>query len=365
MKQLDDKIFSIISHDLKSPFNSLLGFTKLLKDNFDKYDDKKKKQIIDILYKTSLDAHRLADNLVLWRYAQTGQLNFRSEKIVLFEFVNASIERLKKHAESKGITLSNEVFDNVIVEGDREMLAAIIHNLVSNAIKYTSKNGKVEIKAEKKSSTIEIQVLDNGVGVPEEIQKELFTLNKETVRIGTDNEKGSGLGLVISKLLVEKHEGKIGFKSKVLQGSTFYFTIPIKEELTKKLSNSKTNDAEKPTILIAEDDDANYLLLDTLLNDYSFDFDIIHVVNGKEAVTVANEIPDISLVLMDMNMPIMDGYKATAIIKEKHPNLPIIAQTAYTSREDKEKAITAGCDDIISKPIDVEKLYLIIKKLLG
>ena len=365
MKRIDDKIFSIISHDLKSPFNSLIGFTKLLKDNYDKYDDIKKKQIIDILYKTSLDAHRLSENLVLWRHAETDQLNFRPESVVLVDFVNTSIQNLAKHLEKKNITITNEIPDSTIVEADKEMLSSILSNLLSNAVKYTSKNGVVVIKSEKKSSFVEIQIHDNGVGVPKEIQENLFTISKDVIRIGTDNEKGSGLGLAITKALVEKQGGKVWINEALSQGACFAFTLPeaIVESKEKTIPNrSKTS--EKPTILITEDDETNYFLLETLLNDFNLDLDVIHVVNGKEAVTAANEIPDISLILMDMKMPIMDGYEATRLIKQKHPNMPIIAQTAYTSREERERAMVAGCDDIIAKPIDVKELHAIIMKLL-
>ncbi len=365
MKQIDDKIFSVISHDLKSPFNSLLGFTQLLKDNYDKYDTAKQKQIIAILHKTTVDAYRLVDNLLLWWRSQRDQLDFRPEKIKLADFIATSIVKLLETAETKEIVVLNEVPEDMTVMADKEMLVAIIYNLVSNAIKYTSKKGEVCIKARKTLTSIEIQVQDNGVGIPEEVRQKLFTFDKKVIRIGTANEKGAGLGLSISKALVEKHKGHIWAEDETTGGTSFYFSIPIDNDSKKLNVKTKSKTMHKPTILIAEDDEANYLLLDTLLSDYDLELEIIHVINGEEAVRVAHDIPDISLVLMDMKMPIMDGYEATKKIKERHPELPIIAQTAYTSREDREKAISAGCDAVISKPIDAEVLYYKIKGLLG
>ncbi len=364
MKSLDDQLFSVISHDLKSPFNSLIGFTELLKNNFEKYDDSKKKQIIDILHKTTLDAYRLVDNLLLWWRSDRDQLNFSPEKIVLYDFVNKNMEEFKKVAAGKEIVLHNQIPDDIIVEADKEMLRAIVLNLISNAIKYTSKKGEVWVKAVKTPSSLEIVVQDTGVGIPEEIKDKLFTFDKEVVRIGTANEKGTGLGLAICKTLVEKHGGSIRIQE-AQSGAIFVFSLPVntfKSEENNTAGNFVKN--KKTTILIAEDDEANYFLLDTLLKEYDMELEVIHVANGKEAVTVANTIPDISLILMDMKMPIMDGYEATLLIKEMHPDLPIIAQTAYTSREDKEKSFDAGCDAIISKPIDAAKLHEKIMDLL-
>lgn len=363
MKNIDDQLFSVLSHDLKSPFNSLLGFTQLLKDNYDKYDDTKKKQIIDILHKTSVDAYRLIDNLLLWWHLQKNQLDFRIEKIVLHTFVEASLKKLIKDANKKEISLQNSIPKDVIVTADKEMLQIILYNLLSNAIKYTSTNGYVLIQAQQKQSAIELLIQDNGVGIPDDIKDKIFTFDKKVIRMETANEKGTGLGLVITKALVDKHKGNIQLLE-TQKGAKFCVSIPNESIIKDTKAESENQEiTQVPTILIAEDDEANYFLIDALLQEFDLELEVMHVKNGQEAVTVVSSIP-VSLVLMDMKMPIMDGYEATKIIKDKFPNLPIIAQTAYNTRNKKEKAFASGVDAIIPKPIDAKELYSKIVELL-
>ena len=175
----------------------------------------------------------------------------------------------------------------------------------------------------------------------------------------------------IAKENVELMGGKINLISKKGKGSTFYVTIPYKPANLKQENNNLNNQKQKTlnkqynyTVLIVEDEEVNYLYIDALLESNKLNLKTLHSKNGKEAVEMCKQNPEINLVLMDLKMPIMNGYEATKRIKKTRPNLLIIAQTAYSSKDDKEKAITAGCDDFISKPISKEALNKLINKYL-
>lgn len=228
-----DKFFSIIAHDLKSPFNSMLGFSEILNKNFDKYNTEKKKRFIWIINEGLQNTLKLLDNLLHWSQSQKGIINFNPEEINLYLTVKEISDLLNQSAENKSIKLINQLALNIYVDADKDMLSTIIRNLLSNAIKYTHRYGEITIKTflvpdENNIQYLGISVSDTGVGIPKEIQSKLFDISENTSMQGTENEKGTGLGLILCKEFVEKHGGKIWLESEIDKGSTFYFTIPIK-----------------------------------------------------------------------------------------------------------------------------------------
>ena len=228
-----DKFFSIIAHDLKSPFNSMLGFSEILYESFDEYSSEEKKRFIRIIYDGLQNTLKLLENLLQWSLSQMGAINFNPEKINLYLKAKEICDLLMQSAENKSIKLINQSALNIYVDADIDMLATIIRNLLSNAIKYTHKYGKITIKTflvpdENNIQYVGISVSDTGVGIPKEIQSKLFEIGENTSMKGTDNEKGTGLGLILCKEFVEKHGGKIWLESEIDKGSTFYFTIPGK-----------------------------------------------------------------------------------------------------------------------------------------
>lgn len=226
--QTKDKFFSIIAHDLRSPFNAMLGFSDILVNNFDKYDDKKKKKIVGIIRQNVQQTYKLLENLLTWSRLQRGIINFKPTKENLYYLSAGVIELLKQTAESKSITLKNEIPNDIFIKADINMLSAILRNLISNAVKFTQKDGEVKIKAKEKQDFIEIIIEDNGIGISPEIQSKLFKITENVSTVGTENEKGTGLGLILCKEFVEKHGGKIQMKSKIGKGSKFSFIIPRK-----------------------------------------------------------------------------------------------------------------------------------------
>jgi hypothetical protein len=228
-----DKFFSIIAHDLKSPFNSMLGFSDILNKEFDNYDANEQKKFIGIINTSLQNTHKLLENLLLWSLSQRGGIDFKPKKTNLFLLTYEVNEILKHLAENKLIKLINQIDENIYVEADKNMLSTVIRNLVSNAIKFTAKNGKIIISSnvmttDKKQQIVEISVKDTGVGISSEIQSKLFDIGKDTSTKGTENENGTGLGLILCKEFVEYHGGKIWVESEIGKGSIFYFSIPLK-----------------------------------------------------------------------------------------------------------------------------------------
>ncbi|MCD4772710.1 MAG: PAS domain S-box protein, partial [Bacteroidales bacterium] len=226
-----DKFFSIIAHDLRSPFNTMLGFSELLNEEFDEHSTEEKKKFIGIIYEGLQNTLKLLDNLLYWARSQKGTIVYNPEKINLYLKAKETYDFLNQSAEKKSIKLINQIAENVYVEADIDMLATIIRNLFSNAIKYTHKYGKITIKTflvpdENNIQYVGISVSDTGVGIPKEMQSKLFDIGENTSMQGTENETGTGLGLILCKEFVEKHGGKIWVESEIDKGSTFYFTIP-------------------------------------------------------------------------------------------------------------------------------------------
>lgn len=222
-----DKLFSIIAHDLKSPFNSIIGLSEIIKNEAAELDAANIEQYAGAIYSTSLQTFRLLENLLDWARIQQSQMIFRPVSIVLKEVVEEVIELLIEMANSKRIDLINCVSDQIIVSADQDMLKTILRNLVSNALKFTSTNGKVEIRAISRPDKIEITVNDTGTGIKKDDLDKLFKIGSNCSQQGTQNEKGTGLGLILCREFVEKHGGRIWVESEVGKGSSFSFTLPI------------------------------------------------------------------------------------------------------------------------------------------
>lgn len=220
-----DKFFSIIAHDLKSPFNSISGLSEIIKSEARELDIATIEQYAGIINSTSLQTFRLLENLLDWARLQQSQIVFRPVLVVLKEIVDEVFELMIDKAQSKKIELLNFIPDQLIISADQDMLKTILRNLVSNALKFSFANGKIEIKAIMRPDEIEIQVKDTGTGIMKEDCDQLFKVGSFLSETGTENEKGTGLGLILCKEFVEKHGGRIWVESEIGKGSTFIFTI--------------------------------------------------------------------------------------------------------------------------------------------
>jgi two-component system, sensor histidine kinase and response regulator len=224
-----DKLFSIIAHDLKSPFNSILGFTRILLDGLHEHDLEKTEYLLGLINSVSKQTYNLLENLLTWARAQTGNVEFDPEKLSVKPVILDIIEFFEPIGKVKNISLNYFQSDELVVYADRNMLQAILRNLISNAIKFTNTGGKVYIYVVETPGRAEITVQDTGIGMNKKSRDSLFSIESGHSSPGTQNEKGSGLGLILCKEFAEKHGSSIKVESEPGKGSRFTFTLPYPE----------------------------------------------------------------------------------------------------------------------------------------
>lgn len=226
LNQGKDKFFSILSHDLRSPFNSLIGFTDLLIKNFDDFSNDEIKSISSNIHNSLRHLYELIENILQWSGLQTGKIPYKPETLNLKRITDQVINLLNGSAVKKNILLSSTVADNLFVNADRTMLFSILQNLISNSLKFTNTGGEINVYAVNEDKFYRVYVKDNGIGMkPEEMEK-LFKLDASISKSGTSGEKGTGLGLLLCKELTEKNGGRIWVESVYGKGTTFIFTVP-------------------------------------------------------------------------------------------------------------------------------------------
>lgn len=221
-----DKFFSIIAHDLKNPFNAIIGFSNILLEQVQEKDYEGIEEYARIIQNSSQRAMDLLMNLMEWSRSQTGRLEFNPEPIEIVALINEIAEQSNDAARQKSIAILRELPDKTIVYADKAMISTILRNLISNAVKFTNPGGQIVISAKQKQYESIISVHDNGVGINKGSIKKLFRIEESYSTMGTQKEMGTGLGLLLCKEFIEKHGGKIWVESRPDEGSTFYFTIP-------------------------------------------------------------------------------------------------------------------------------------------
>ncbi len=221
-----DQFFSIIAHDLKAPFHSLLGFSEILKDEWEDLDEKEKLEIIQLIRDSSESAYQLLLNLLDWARLQKQRIELQPVPIDIRKLLDQVLDQLGSQASLKGIAFELDVSPGLEIEGDEHMITSVFRNLISNAIKFSPRNSAIEIFCRPREETILCSVRDHGLGIPSMELRRIFRLSES--RAGTDNEKGTGLGLHLCREFVRKHKGKIWVKSKEGEGSTFYICFPLR-----------------------------------------------------------------------------------------------------------------------------------------
>ncbi|MFK5854523.1 MAG: ATP-binding protein [Bacteroidota bacterium] len=227
-----DKFFSIIAHDLISPFNIILGYSELLKTQYDDLNENQRKKFIYEIDKSSKITFELLENLLLWAKSQSNKLDIVKKDLKVKKLIDDALKVYIPSAQKKNISIEIRVSEDLIINADEFTISTVIANLFNNAIKFTHKNGKIKISAIQKEGFAEISISDNGIGIPSEILPKLFRIENNVSRLGTEDERGTGLGLIICKEFIEEHNGKIWVESDLAShgkgvGSTFYFTLPI------------------------------------------------------------------------------------------------------------------------------------------
>jgi signal transduction histidine kinase len=224
-----DKFFSIIAHDLKSPFSAIFGFSNLLYSEFESFDEKSKKEYLKNISAVSENAYKLLQNLLEWARSQTGQIEYHPEEINIGLIANDNITLLNSIALKKGLSLENSIDFQTYAFGDKNMVNTVVRNLISNAIKFSFKGGIIKIDSDVKEDYLHITISDTGVGLSEDDKNKLFRIDEKFKREGTEQEKGTGLGLILSKEFIIRNGGNIWAESTLGKGSKFIFTLPIKE----------------------------------------------------------------------------------------------------------------------------------------
>jgi PAS domain S-box len=365
--RLKSAFLTNMSHEIRTPMNGILGFSELLKEpNLTSDEQQDYIQTIQISGSRMLNT---INNIVDISKIESGLTKVDINETNLNEKIEFTYKFFKPEVEIKGIKFS---FKNglqskeAIINTDNEKVYAILTNLVKNAIKFTYE-GSIEFGYEKKGEYLEFFVKDTGVGIPQKQHQIIFKRFRQGSESHNRGYEGSGLGLSIAKSYIEMLGGEIWVESQEGKGSTFYFTIPYnavseeKIELLNAVSEKlKEVEIKKLKVLIVEDDEISYSLLSRMLQKLSYE--VLHAITGVEAIEACRDNPDLDLVLMDIRMPEMDGNEATRQIRQFNKDVIIIAQTAYGFSSDKEKTIEAGCNDYISKPINKNLLYDLIKK---
>lgn len=232
LNKTKDKFLSIIAHDLKNPFNAIIGFTDLMLNNFTQMDDETLIRGLKTIESASNHAYKLLENLLLWSKNQTGMTEFKPEKLNLFTQISESLSIVESAAMNKNISIQLRVKKNHEILADKNMIDTILRNLISNAIKFSYRGGKIKITASEEFSKIHISIIDEGIGINLEKRDSIFTIDKKTQVLGTEDEQGTGLGLILCKDFVTRHEGQIWVEKNAKKGSNFTFSMPLVCEIS-------------------------------------------------------------------------------------------------------------------------------------
>jgi PAS domain S-box-containing protein len=362
---LKSSFLANMSHEIRTPLNAISGFSELLKDP--EIEKETINQYVEIINANCIQLTSIIDDIIDVSRIESGQVVIKPITVNLNKVLESASQVFRANAITKGIDfnvtygLKNEEAD---IETDDTRLKQILNNLLNNAFKFTEK-GSISLGYSLKNKHIEFFIRDTGIGIAKEFHELIFERFRQ-IDIGNSRKfGGTGLGLTISRVLTELLGGRIRLESEIDKGSTFYFTIPYNNLNKLQVSSNKIlNDSldfnwKNKSILVAEDEEFNYFYVQEILS--STKVKIIRARNGLEAVKICQNNTDIDLILMDIKMPQMDGYEATRLIKEMLPNTPIIAQTAFAMSEDRTKAINAGCNNYIAKPINRQRLMNMIQ----
>jgi signal transduction histidine kinase/ActR/RegA family two-component response regulator len=355
-----------ISHEIRTPMNSIVGFSGLLRDK--KISEEEQTEYLEMIAKSSDQLLNIVNDILDISLIETGNIGLNVKMVHLNNLLDEiylafkpSIKNTISFSVNKGLPDASS-----IIVTDAVKVRQILNNLLNNAIKFTD-NGQIRYGYSLKNDELEFFIDDTGIGIKSDFHEKIFELFR---KVGTENRRlydGVGLGLSICKGNIDLLKGKIWLESEPGKGSRFFFTIPYEPANEDKTNIIKGTSSKKNlnelTILVAEDDEINYLYIKEIFRGTGAE--ILHAVNGKEAVEICQNNNRIGIVLIDIKMPVMNGYEAIKEIREFHPDLPIIAQTAFALSNEMLKAFNAGSNDYISKPFKKEQLLALVTKHLS
>ncbi len=356
-----------MSHELRTPLNSIIGFSKLMKIE---YDDTTYDENLDNIVTSGAHLLKLINDILDLTKIEIGKIEFAREPVSIHKILISCLSSISVQVNEKKIAVEQQLdaINNILVLGDGKRLHQIFLNLLSNAIKFTPENGSIMVQSRLNNNLVEVEIIDNGIGIKEEHMEYIFGEFNQVESGFTRETQGTGLGLAIAKKIIKAHNGSIYVKSKEGVGSTFTICLPRTENSNTKLSKKpKFKKVHYPDsikhkfILIVDDDEKNRNLLS-----YYFKWQgqkHLTAESGEESISLVNKYP-IALILMDIRMNGMSGVDAMKAIKSKH-DIPIIATTAYSMEGTEMKLLKSGFDGYISKPVDFDKLNDYLKNILS
>jgi signal transduction histidine kinase len=354
-----------VSHEFRTPMNGIIGFSSFLTEPNLSPDIQE--EYAGLINQSCKQLLHIVNDTVEISKVHSHQTEVTKSIVNVVDTINNIINSFSDFVEQKSLEIR---FHNTISRADAEIITddykfeRIVWHLIDNAIKF-SYSGQIVITLKKdEHNRLFFQVEDSGIGIPTNLQEKVFDPYHQ-VETGTAKRFGGvGVGLSLTKAYIKLLGGDISLKSEQNKGTSVSFTIPIEATQPKNPNDDKkpTGNINKKTILIAEDNDLNYLLLESILS--RFETTLLHAWNGKEALEILNREPAVDVILMDLKMPVMDGYEAVAEIKRKFPGIPVVAQTAYTVHADLKELNKINFDGYVTKPIKISNLINVLKQVL-
>lgn len=364
--RLKSAFLANMSHEIRTPMNVILGFSRLMK--LKSFSEEEKENYTDLIIQSGEQLLTIISDIIDVSKIDANEVTIEKSPCDINSLLDDLYSKFTMSLVNNEVQLKiNKGLNNKesVIETDNNRLIQILSNLLENAGKFT-KEGVIEFGYSISNNDLKFHVKDTGSGIASKDHDLIFD------RFGQANQThtfitGTGLGLSIVKGLVELLGGKIWVESKIDKGTAFYFTIPYNNVKQKEVESTNQNptiiDVKRDLIiLIAEDNKINLLFLEAIFTHYNYS--ILHAWNGEEAVELVKNNDNIDLILMDMKMPVMNGYEATKEIRKVNKNIPIIAQTALAMEDDIQKVLEAGCNDYVSKPISHDLLFEVINKHL-
>lgn len=350
LNESKDRFISIISHDLRAPFTSILGFAEILL-NEPNLTDHERNEYLTYIYESSQSQLQFVNYLLDWARLQTGRMKIEPQRINAGSLVYSCVSALTGNAIRKNIEIKVSVPEDINIHADEKLITQAVNNLLINAIKFTKENNSIYVTVNRfKKGLIEFVVKDEGVGISEAHKSKIFKFDYKYSSEGTKGEKGSGLGLALVKEIVEKQGGDVWFYSEQDKGSEFHFTVPEASNI----------------VLLVEDDKATRLLWQKLISANFPDFEIISTTNGYEAMSyLSGKTP--SLVLTDHDMPLMNGIQLIESMRKRDETnkIPVLVIATIITDELRKKYAKLGVERLLLKPIEVKDFVDELKKLIN
>ncbi len=362
---LKTKFLHNMSHEIRTPMNGILGFASILKEN-PNTPKEKREQYLNIIHNSSTQLLRIIDDILEISYIETNRVVAKKEEVCVNTLLLELFSIFELDAKDRNIPLYFQTMysdEETRIFTDKARLLKILSNLIENAIKFTTK-GFIEIGLKIEVDNMIISIKDTGIGIHKDKQDSIFDRFSQEDKEISKNVGGLGLGLSIAKENAEILGGTLTLQSTKNKGSVFFLSIPYNLVNEVKIREEVRGESVPSgfEIILAEDENVNFLFFNIIVNKMKEDIKLLHAKNGEQAIQLAKDHPDAKIILMDIKMPIKDGYEATEEIRMFNKTVPIVALTAFSTPDEKERAMAVGCTDFQSKPITAKILTDIIYK---